>query len=70
MTEIKSNVTGTVIELLCKVGDRVEKDQDVISVESMKMEMTVQSESAGEVAEIKVAQDDFIQEGDVLLVLK
>lgn len=69
MSEIKSNVSGTVIELLVKVGDKVRVDQDIISVESMKMEMMVPSTGAGVVKEIKVSPEEFIQEGQVLLVL-
>jgi biotin carboxyl carrier protein len=69
MSEIKSNVSGTVIELLVKVGDKVSVDQDIISVESMKMEMMVPSTGTGVVKEIKVSPEEFIQEGQVLLVL-
>ena len=69
MGEIKSNVSGTVIELLVKVGDKVSIDQDILSVESMKMEMMVPSTASGVVKEIKVSAEEFIQEGQVLLVL-
>ncbi len=69
MSEIKSNVSGTVIELLVKVGDKVSIDQDILSVESMKMEMMVPSTASGVVKEIKVSAEEFIQEGQVLLVL-
>jgi acetyl-CoA carboxylase biotin carboxyl carrier protein len=69
MSEIKSNVSGTVIELLVKVGDNVSIDQDILSVESMKMEMMVPSTASGVVKEIKVSAEEFIQEGQVLLVL-
>lgn len=63
-------MTGTVFRILVNVGDTVEADQDVIVLESMKMEMPVQSTSRGTVAEIMVAVDDFVQEGDLLLTLK
>jgi biotin carboxyl carrier protein len=69
MTELKSNVSGTVIEVLVKVGEKVAIDQDILSVESMKMEMMVPATSAGVVKEIKVSAEEFIQEGQVLLVL-
>jgi biotin carboxyl carrier protein len=69
MTEIKSNVSGIVIALLVKVGDSVSEDQDIVSVESMKMEMMVPSTGAGVVKEIRVKAEDFIQEGQTLLTL-
>lgn len=68
--EVKSNMTGTVLSVLVKVGDTVRPDQDVVSMESMKMEMVVASEIAGKVVEVCVAQDDFVQEGQVLLRLE
>jgi acetyl-CoA carboxylase biotin carboxyl carrier protein len=70
MKEIKSNVSGVVINLLVKVGDKVKEDQDIASVESMKMEMLVPSTDAGVVKEIKVNAEDFVQEGQTLLVLE
>ena len=44
MKEIKANMTGTIIGVLVKVGDSVAIDQDVISIESMKMEKTLNRE--------------------------
>ena len=64
-----SNMTGTVLNILVKVGDSISVDQDVIAIESMKMEMMVTSNEAGKVTEIKVNVDDFIQEGQIVLVL-
>jgi len=68
--DIKSNVSGVIIEVLVKVGQKIGADEDVVSIESMKMEMFVPSSSAGTVKEIKVKADDFVQEGQVLVVLE
>lgn len=70
MKEIKANMTGTVIAVLVKAGDSVSVGQDVLSIESMKMEMAITSDFAGKVSEIKVNAEDFIQEGQVLIVLE
>jgi acetyl-CoA carboxylase biotin carboxyl carrier protein len=70
VAEIASNMTGTVWKVLVNVGDQVAVDQDVIILESMKMEMMVPSPLAGKVKEIKVQVDDFVQEGQVLIVLE
>ena len=67
MSEIKANMTGTIIEVLVKIGDTISVDQDVVSIESMKMEMSIQSTAAGVVKEILVKAEDFVQEGQVLL---
>jgi biotin carboxyl carrier protein len=70
MAEVKSNVSGTVLEILVKVGDKVTVDQDILSVESMKMEMMVPSTAAGTVKELMVAPEEFIQEGQSLIILE
>lgn len=70
MKEVVSNMTGTVLRILVKVGEAVSEDQDVVALESMKMEMMVPSTAAGKVKEIRVQADEFVQEGQVLLTLE
>ena len=60
---------GEVIELLVKVGDRIEADQSVLTLESDKASMEVPSPKAGVIKEIKVKIGDRLKEGDELLVL-
>lgn len=67
--DIVSNMTGTVLRVLVQVGDRVALDQDVVALESMKMEMLVPATAAGVVQAIHVSVDDFVQEGQALLTL-
>ncbi len=69
MADVVSNVSGVVMRLLVKQGDVVAVDQDIIAVESMKMEMMIPSTSKGTVQKIHVAVEDFIQEGQVVLTL-
>ena len=61
---------GEVIELLIKVGDRIEADQSVLTLESDKASMEVPSPKAGVVKELKVKIGDRLKEGDELLVLE
>jgi pyruvate dehydrogenase E2 component (dihydrolipoamide acetyltransferase) len=61
---------GEVIELLVKVGDRIEADQSVLTLESDKASMEVPSPKAGVVKELKVKIGDRLKEGDELLVLE
>lgn len=63
-------MAGTVVEILVAVGDSVESGQDVIIIESMKMQLPITAESAGKVKEIKVAAGDFVNEGDVAVILE
>lgn len=69
MKQVTAMMAGTVIEVLVKTGDSVSDGQDVIIIESMKMQLPVQSEQTGQVKEVKVSSGDFVNEGDTLLVL-
>jgi acetyl-CoA carboxylase biotin carboxyl carrier protein len=67
MKKIVSNMAGVVLECLVKPGDKVSVDQDVLMLESMKMQIPVQSTVAGVVKTIKVNEGDFVDDGDVLM---
>jgi acetyl-CoA carboxylase biotin carboxyl carrier protein len=70
MLEITANMAGTVLNVMVTTGDSVTEGQEVLMLESMKMEIPVESQGAGKVAELKVNIGDFVNEGDVLLVLE
>jgi pyruvate dehydrogenase E2 component (dihydrolipoamide acetyltransferase) len=59
-----------VIEVLVKVGDVIEKEQSVVTLESDKATMDVPSSHAGVVKEIKVKVGDLISEGALVLLLE
>lgn len=59
-----------VIEVLVKVGDRVEKETPLIALESDKATMEVPSSDAGVVKELKVKLGDKVSQGSVILVLE
>ncbi|MGG3926372.1 biotin/lipoyl-binding carrier protein [Metabacillus fastidiosus] len=69
MKEIKANITGVVLYMYVKEGDYVQAGQEPVILESMKMEIPVESEMSGTVVQIKVNVGDFVNEGDVLIVL-
>jgi dihydrolipoamide dehydrogenase len=59
-----------VIEVLVKPGDRVEKEQSLITLESDKATMEVPSSAAGVVKDVKVKVGDEVSEGAVILTLE
>ena len=59
-----------VIEVHIKPGDRIEKEQSLITLESDKATMDVPSSHAGVVKEVKVKVGDNISEGGVVLLLE
>jgi urea carboxylase len=52
-----------------EVGAAVVEGDELVILESMKMEIPVTAPSAGTVVEVRVAPEDNVQEGDVVLVL-
>ncbi len=61
---------GEVIELFVKVGDRVEADQSILTLESDKASMEIPAPKAGIVKALKVKLGDRLKEGDELLELE
>src|SRR5579863_2049384 len=59
-----------VIEIAVKVGDRVEKEQSLVTLESDKATMDVPSPASGVVKEIKVKVGDTVSEGTVIVLLE
>lgn len=57
---IKAEMAGTVWKVLVKEGDSVEEGQEVMILESMKMEIPVEAEEAGVVKRVIVNEGDFI----------
>jgi acetyl-CoA carboxylase biotin carboxyl carrier protein len=70
LTEVRAELVGNVWKVEVREGDQVEEDDVLIILESMKMEIPVMSPSAGIVREIRVAEQDVVQEGQVLAVIE
>lgn len=67
MAQVFSNMAGTVFQVVVTVGETVQEGQDVVILESMKMEVPISSEVQGKVSAIHVEPGDFVNEGDVLV---
>ena len=70
MPDLRAEVTGTVFRIECSVGDSVVKGGTVLILESMKMEIPLESTHDGTVKEIRCQEGQAIQEGDVLVVVE
>jgi acetyl-CoA carboxylase biotin carboxyl carrier protein len=70
MKEITASMAGTVLQVLVSTGEEIGADQVVVMLESMKMEIPIESQVVGKVLEVRVSIGDFVNEDDVLLVLE
>ncbi len=59
-----------VTEILVSVGDKVEEEQSLITVEGDKASMEVPASQAGVVKEIKVAEGDKVSTGSLIMVFE
>lgn len=69
MTDVRSEMTATVWKIRVSVGDQVDAADELVVLESMKMEIPVTAPRSGEVAEICVGEQDQVAQGDLLLRL-
>ncbi|WP_018130357.1 acetyl-CoA carboxylase biotin carboxyl carrier protein subunit [Effusibacillus pohliae] len=70
MSQVVASMAGNVWKVLVKAGDAVDAGQDVVILESMKMEIPIAADFAGTVKEVKVNEGDFVNEGDVLVEME
>ena len=69
MAVIRAEMAGKVLEVLVFEGDSVSEDQDLIIIESMKMQIPVGSPEEGTVVKVFVVAEQFVNEGDAILEL-
>lgn len=67
---VPAPMAGSIKELLVAPGDEVRERQEILILESMKMEIPLESPATGKIAEILVSPRDRIEEGQVLLKLE
>lgn len=68
-TNITAHITGTVWKIEKQAGDAIGSGDTVVILESMKMEMPVESPVAGRVVEVRCVEGQAVEEGAVLAVV-
>ncbi|OLC60192.1 MAG: acetyl-CoA carboxylase biotin carboxyl carrier protein subunit [Actinobacteria bacterium 13_1_20CM_2_65_11] len=67
--DVRAELVGTVWKVRVSPGDEVTEEQELIVLESMKMEIPVIAPRAGRVEEVRVREGDVVAENQVLVVL-
>ena len=69
MVDVVAEIAANVWQVPVEVGQTVATGDTIAILESMKMEIPVEAPVAGTVAELRVAPDDQVNEGDVIAVI-
>ena len=68
--EVRAELTATVWKVVTEEGATVAEGDELVILESMKMEIPVVATVAGTVKEMRVSEEDRISEGDVVEVIE
>lgn len=69
MVEVRAEITANVWQVPAEVGKVVAAGEELVILESMKMEIPVVAPTAGTVAQVEVVPDDQVHEGDLIAVI-
>ncbi len=69
MAEVRAEITANVWKVRVAVGQRVDVGDELVILESMKMEIPVVAPVAGTVSEVAVEESGQVQEGDLVAVI-
>lgn len=69
-TEVTVPMVGKIVGVNVKVGDTVSEDDQIATLEAMKMEMPIVSPVAGTVKEIKVSAGQEVEADTVLAIIE
>ncbi len=69
MHEIRAEITANVWQVRVEEGQLIAEGDELVILESMKMEIPVITEVPGVVRELHVAPEDVVQEGDLIALI-
>lgn len=69
MTDVRAEITANVWQVPAQAGQQVAEGDELVILESMKMEIPVVAPCAGTVREVAVAPDDQVVEGDLICTI-
>jgi len=70
VAEVVAEMVANVWKVVVEPGSAVAEGDPLVILESMKMEIPVESPAAGTVKEVRVAEGGVVQEGDVIAVIE
>ncbi|MEK7431539.1 MAG: acetyl-CoA carboxylase biotin carboxylase subunit [Cyanobacteriota bacterium] len=68
--EVKAQMAGTVVKILVNKGDKIEKGQNLLILEAMKMESDIHSPKDGVIKDVLVKQGESILSSQTMIVFE
>jgi biotin carboxyl carrier protein len=68
--ELRAQMSGKIVKILVDVGQQVDIDQDLVVIESMKMENEVRSPIRGVVTKVAIEEGVAVETGALLIVIE
>ena len=69
-SQVGASIPGAVSKIAVKAGDRVEKNQTLVTIEAMKMETAITARMDGTVDTVEVKEGVTVKGGQLLLTIK
>ena len=68
-TDVTAPMSGRISEILCKVGDQVNCEDELMVLEALKMENPIWAPVDGKIVEIKVMAGAMVESNQLLLII-
>jgi len=69
-TDVTAPMSGRISEVLCKVGDQVNCEDELMVLEALKMENPIWAPVDGKIVEIRVAAGAMVESNQLLLIIE
>ena len=67
--EVTAPMSGRIAEVMCRLGDQVKFEDELLILEALKMENPIYAPSDGKIVEIKISAGSMVDANQVLLVI-
>ena len=69
-TPVLSPMVGKIVDIKVKVGDTIKEDDEIATIEAMKMEMPIPAPCSGTIKEILVSVGDTVQAEQPIVIIE
>ena len=67
---VKEPIPGTILQIFVENGESVEKDQEIIILEAMKMRNRILAPIDGQIREIRIKEGDSVSQDQILVLIE